>query len=67
MTSKDIMIQADEAGGIIVLRDGDDSDFLKRTTKNSVRCSGVMAAALKVMRDDIIALGKPLAKKKGGA
>ncbi len=77
MTSKDIMIQSDDAGGIIVLRSGDDEKFLKRTTKNSVRCSGIMASALKVMRDDIIELqgfaippgrqGKPLAKKKGAA
>lgn len=56
MTSKDIMIQSDDAGGIIVLRSGDDEKFLKRTTKNSVRCSGVMASAQKVFRDDIIAL-----------
>jgi hypothetical protein len=54
MTSKDIMIQSDDAGGIIVLRSGDDEKFLKRTTKNSVRCSGIMASALKVMRDDIL-------------
>jgi hypothetical protein len=65
MTSKDIMIQSDVdgSGGILILRDGDDEAFIKRTTKNSVKCSGVMAAALKIMRDDIVALqGKPLAK-----
>ena len=58
MTSKDIMIQSDEdgTGGIIILRSGDDRDFIKRTTKNSVRCSGIMASAQKVFRDDIIAL-----------
>ena len=64
MTSKDIMIQADDdlGGGIIILRDGDDEAFIKRTVKNSVKCSGVMAKVLKIMRDDIIAL-QPLAKK----
>lgn len=66
MTSKDIMIQADDdmGGGLLILREGDDEHFIRRTNKNSVKMSGVMAKALKIMRDDIIAL-QPLAKKGG--
>ena len=69
MTAKDIMIQTDVdgTGGLIVLRNGDDPEFIKRTVKNSVKCSGPMAQVLKVLRDDIIALQSPVAKKKGGA
>ena len=70
MRVDDILIQSDDAGGIIVLREGNDPDFIKHTQKNSVRCSAVMAKVMKAFRDDIIDLqtlaaqGKPLAKKK---
>ena len=69
MKAEDIMIQTDMdgTGGLVVLRDGKDPDFIKRTTKNTIRTSGPWAEVLKIMRDEIIALkGKPLAKKKGG-
>ena len=70
MRVDDILIQSDDAGGIIVLREGNDPAFIKHTQKNSVRCSAVMAKVMKAFRDDIIDLqtlaaqGKPLAKKK---
>jgi hypothetical protein len=65
---KDILIQSDDAGGILVIREGNDPAFLKRTLKNSVRCNSVMARILQAFRDDIMELqGKPLAKKKGRA
>ena len=73
MRVDDILIQSDDAGGIIVLREGNDPDFIKHTQKNSVRCSAVMAKVMKAFRDDIIDLqtlaaqGKPLAKKKARA
>ena len=69
VTAKDIMIQTDVdgTGGLIVLRDGNDPAFIKRSQKNSVKCSSVMAKVMAVLRDDIIALQSPVAKKKGGA
>jgi hypothetical protein len=68
MRVDDILIQSDDAGGIIVLREGNDPDFIKHTQKNSVRCSAVMAKVMQAFRDDILELqGKPLAKKKAKA
>ena len=74
MRVDDILIQSDDAGGIIVLREGNDPDFIKHTQKNSVRCSAVMAKVMQAFRDDIIDLqtlaalqSKPLAKKKARA
>jgi hypothetical protein len=69
MTAKDIMIQEDldGTGGLIVLREGNDPNFVKRTRDNSIRTSAAWARVLKVLRDEIIALqGAPLAKTKGG-
>ena len=68
MRVEDILIQSDDAGGIIVIREGNDPDFIKHTQKNSVRCSAVMARVIQAFRDDIMELqGKPLAKKKARA
>ena len=75
MRVDDILIQSDDAGGIIVLREGNDPDFIKHTQKNSVRCSAVMAKKDRIIIDEIIALkeavanlqSKPLAKKKARA
>jgi len=65
------MIQSDVdgSGGIIILSDPKRSKgdaFIKRTLDNSVKCGRIMAEALKIMRDDIIALqDAPLVKKNG--
>jgi hypothetical protein len=77
MTAKDIMIQTDVdgTGGLIVLREGDDPAFIKRSIKNSQKVSGPWAKILTVMRDSLIDLearvarveAGPVAKKKGGA
>jgi len=69
MTARDIMIQTDVdgTGGLIVLRDGNDPSFIKRSQKNSVKCTSVMAQVMKILRDEIIAMqAAPVAKKKGG-
>jgi hypothetical protein len=61
---EDIMLQSDENGGLIVIREGKDEHFIKRTQRNSQRVSSVWARTLECFRDEIIEL-KGLAKKKG--
>jgi hypothetical protein len=65
---EDVMIQTDldGTGGLLVIRDGDDPGFIKRTRQNTARIAGAQARVLKIFRDEILALkGAPLAKSKG--
>ena len=68
MTSKDIMIQTDVdgTGGLIVLRDGNDPAFIKRSQKNSQKVSGPWAKILTVMRDSLIDLETRVAQLEDG-
>ena len=61
------MIQEDidGTGGLIVLRDGNDPDFIKRTRDNTIRTSKAWATLIKVIRDELIAQGGGLAKPNG--
>lgn len=60
MTSKDIIIQpdVDGTGGLVFLHPGNKKEVVMRNHKNTLKVSRVLAEALQIMRDDIIALQK---------